>query len=338
MVSQPNPELRVAPGPARSVSALLAAACGLAGMALAWHHPLGPALAVALFVAVAGLGFVRPAAWLVVVPALLPVIGLAPWSGWFTVEELDLLVLAFAAAGQARAAVGRDPPAPLAARPSPLTTFMIGCFTVATVVAIWRGVLDAGGPAFGWFQGYNEALNSVRTGKAWFLALLLLPLWRAAERRNAQRAAQRLTLGMALGLAGVVLAVAWERIAFTGLLNFSADYRATALFWEMHVGGAALDAYLALALPFALHGYAHARTPLRTLAQGALLVAACYACLTTFSRGVYLMLPVGVATVLWLLWRQRECHRERNMSARVRTNTAPAAWARWPAAGGPPWS
>ena len=46
-----------------------------------------------------------------------------------------------------------------------------------------------------------------------------------------------------LGLAGAALATVWERTAFTGLLNFSSDYRATALFWEMHVGGTALDGF-----------------------------------------------------------------------------------------------
>ena len=55
-----------------------------------------------------------------------------------------------------------------------------------------------------------------------------------------------------VGLLGVALATLWERLAFTGLLNLSTDYRTTALFWEMHVGGAALDGFLALTVPFAL--------------------------------------------------------------------------------------
>jgi len=47
------------------------------------------------------------------------------------------------------------------------------------------------------------------------------------------------------------LAVLLERAAYPGLLDFSTSYRATATFWEMHVGGAASDACLALATPFA---------------------------------------------------------------------------------------
>jgi hypothetical protein len=34
-----------------------------------------------------------------------------------------------------------------------------------------------------------------------------------------------------------------------GLTNFASDYRTSALFWEMHVGGAALDAWLMLSFP-----------------------------------------------------------------------------------------
>ena len=52
------------------------------------------------------------------------------------------------------------------------------------------------------------------------------------------------------GLGGAALSVLWERLAFTDLLNFSSDYRVTGLFWEMHIGGAALDGFLALTVPF----------------------------------------------------------------------------------------
>jgi len=51
--------------------------------------------------------------------------------------------------------------------------------------------------------------------------------------------AQRLfSLGLMLGLAAAAISTIWERTAFTGLLNFSSDYRTTGMFWEMHVGGA----------------------------------------------------------------------------------------------------
>ena len=75
----------------------------------------------------------------------------------------------------------------------------------------------------------------------------------------AEAALDRIVTGLTLGLATCGLAALWERLAFPGLTNFAADYRSSALFWEMHVGGAALDAWLALALPFALAAIARAR-------------------------------------------------------------------------------
>ena len=78
--------------------------CGATGLSLALEHPLWPWGASVLFVA-AAMGFaLRPAAWLLVLPTLLPIIGLAPWTGWITFEEWDLLVLAIAAGGYVRRA------------------------------------------------------------------------------------------------------------------------------------------------------------------------------------------------------------------------------------------
>ena len=49
--------------------------------------------------------FLRPMLWLFLVPALLPVIDLAPWTGWLIVEEFDMLVLGAAAGAYASIAL-----------------------------------------------------------------------------------------------------------------------------------------------------------------------------------------------------------------------------------------
>ncbi len=103
-----------------------------------------------------------------------------------------------------------------------------------------------------------------------------------------------------LGLAAAALAAMWERLAFTGLLNFSTAYRTTALFWEMHVGGAALDGFLALTLPFAVREMLAAPSRRRWGVAAAAVLLGSYACLTTFSRGLYLALPFGLGVLLWL--------------------------------------
>jgi hypothetical protein len=328
--------------------ALLAAVCAALGAALAAHYPLLPWLACTLFALACAAFFRWPDSWLVVVPALLPLIGLAPWTGWFTFEELDMLVLAAAAGGYARQALPAKAGAQQALRGhtiSPLPLVLLGLFAVSTLVALQRGVADAGGWHFGWFQGYHEPLNSLRVGKSFFLALLVLPLWRRALARRGAQASHWLAIGLSLGLTASALTTVWERQAFVGLFNFSTDYRTTGLFWEMHVGGAALDGFLTLLVPFAVCGLFAAQSRLRWGAAVACLSLAGYACLTTFSRGVYMSVPVGVAVAggLCMLAARRQATQAGAGHARVPTHLLPgvllllgfaaAVWWTFPAIG-----
>lgn len=283
----------------------MALASSVAGLALALHHPLTPiampVLALVCCIAI----FLREDIWLPVLPALLSVIGLAPWSGWLTFEELDILILAVAAGGYARLAwypqcnrgVGISE-TDQSSRLTPLVWLLALFFAMATVAALYRGLEDAGGFSFGWFRGYHEPMNSVRLVKIFLWALLILPLWLANQEQEPDKAQRALSLGLMLSLAAAALATVWERAAFTGLFNFSSDYRTTAMFWEMHVGGAALDGFLALTMPFALREWMVARTPVRWWLASVVLALGAYACLTTFSRGVYLAVPLGAAVFL----------------------------------------
>lgn len=293
--------------------AILSLISGAADLALAVHHPVAPALVTAMVLVCWAAFGAWPHLWLLLLPALLPVIGLAPWTGWITFEEQDILILAAAVGGYARMAWQwqtnrqtdplRHPPQ---GRPV-LVWLLVALFALSTAVSMFRGFADAGGFNFGWFQGYHEPMNSVRLAKSFFEALLLLPLWQAAARKNPERAQNLLSQGLMLGLATAALSTVWERAAFTDLLNFSSDYRTTGLFWEMHVGGAALDGFLALTVPFALREFLLARTPARWSAAAIVLMLAVYACLTTFSRGVYLAIPVGTSVFLGLYaWQKKQ--------------------------------
>ncbi len=157
------------------LSGIVAIACGSGGLALALNYPLAPWLATALFCFGVALSFARPDAWLIAVPALLPIIAFAPWTGWITFEEFDLLVLAVAAGGYARLALARrDAQRKHSASgergPGALAHLVLGAFTVSVVLAAARGVADAGGLHWGWYQGYHEPLNSLRLTKPFFWA------------------------------------------------------------------------------------------------------------------------------------------------------------------------
>jgi hypothetical protein len=295
------PSRRLAWAPA----SLAALSAGL-GLSLAAHYPLSAVTAVLLWLLAAGLAWrfwaATPALF-----ALLPVLGFASWSGWITFEELDLLVLACAAGAYAALAwpgvTLKHQQLPAWRKTlgySPLVLLLMGLFAASVLWSVRRGLADAGGFSFGWFQGYHEAMNSIRQGKSYFLALLLVPVWVQAAASQPRRLSRAVVYGLAGALALASLAALWERQAFTGLINFSSDYRTTALFWEMHVGGAAFDGCLALSMPFALLLLLRAQTPTRFAWAMLLLLLGAYACLTTFSRGVYLAVPVSLAVLLAL--------------------------------------
>jgi hypothetical protein len=281
----------------RVVDPLMSIAALALGGLLAWNYPLGQFVAPILFLAASALAFFRPAWFLIIIPALLPVIGLAPWTGWITFEEVDLLVLATAGGGYARMLVDGAPAA--SRRRAGLLFGLAALMALSLLISMARGFADAGDFVFGWYQGYDGPMNAVRIGKSFFLALLLVPLINRLQRDPAQQAGRKLAWGLALGLGTASLAALWERLAFTDLLNFSSDYRSTALFWEMHVGGAALDGWLLLTVPFAIWALRHARTPAQHALSLALIVLAAYAALTTFSRGVYLALIVALPLLAW---------------------------------------
>ena len=317
-----------APPPRRRVgwaSAGMAVLAAAGALAIAAHHPLGAVPALAAVLLAMGLAWQWPAPAFTGLLALLPLLGLAPWTGWLVVEEFDALLLAVAGGALMRAALAA--PRGPATRWSLTGAVLFGLLGVTVGIGIVRGVTDAGGWDFGWTQGLREPGNALRLGKVFFSALLGGALWSAVRRVRPGQALVSpaaalavspahlaLLRGMALGLVGTALATLWERAAYTGVLNFSSDYRTTALFWEMHVGGAALDGYLALAMPFALLLALVARQRRDGALAGIALVLGAYAALTTFSRIVYLAVPVALAVLAVLTVAQR-ARRQRELDA-----------------------
>ena len=288
--------------PTRALSMVCALACAAGGLWLALHHPLSGAIAAMLFGAVIAAMIRWPGAWLVALPAALPLLGLAPWTGWFAVEEVDLLVLAVAAGGYARWAVRPWPLKRGIDAGALLVTLCLALWCSSVSVSAWRGVVDAGGLDFDWYDSYSGPANALRLAKPTLAACLLLPLWSRLQALDAARAAQLLIWGLALGHGGASLACLYERLAYPGLLNFSADYRTTGLFWEMHVGGAALDAFLALTMPFAWQLWVAGRGRFSWLVGALITLLGVYATLTTFSR-ILLLAPPLMALVMLLLHR-----------------------------------
>lgn len=295
--------------------ATIAICAMLAAFVIATHHPLGASGACAAAAVVLVLAYRFWTRWPFWLLGLLPLAGLAPWTGWISVDESDMLVWASIGGGYlawSRIGPARTPPREQSHRRTlrwTLSTAMLlaACFVWALLTAA-IGVEDAGGWSFGWYQGYHEPLHAWRAAKPMIWLVLLFPWWARIARRAPHRALRAWAEGMALGLVIVGLGVVWERSAFTSLMNFSSDYRTTSVFWEMHVGGAALDGTLALGFPLAVWLAMRAGSGRQALGAYAVLALATYAVMTTFSRGLYLAIASGgawMAYAHWRAWQQR---------------------------------
>lgn len=229
----------------------------------------------------------RPALWLFCVPALLPLMNFAPWTGWLFADELDLVVLTTVAMNL-WVWSPMQKPVPVPGVLKLLTTLLVTGY----LVSLGIGLLPLQAIDVNSFAHYYSNYNALRVGKGLLWAVLLLPLIIKAM-ENPERAANHFTFGMLAGLAGVIAVTLWERWTFPGLLNFSSEFRTAAMFSEMHTGGAYIDAYLAAALPFIAACFLLWRNPSSYISGITLFGLGLYALLVTYSRTDYLAFAVS---------------------------------------------
>ena len=272
----------------RFLSIPLALACLAIAAFGVFHYPLGPLVPGLILAAYAAILWFRPESWLLLIPAILPVANLSPWTGWIFFEELDLFVLVTIAVGYLRLL-----PKNRIYRLMPGASLLLMLLAASYAVSAYVGLMPLQRVDANAFSNYSSHYNSLRILKPFVWALLLLPLMR--------RSGEGLFLvGMLAGLAYVSASGIWERLAFTGLMDFANEYRITAPFPEMHTGGAALDAFLALSLPFAVFNLFSGKRPALALL---LIAVATYVAFVTFSRGLYLGYAVSVAAMVFFLLR-----------------------------------
>ncbi len=255
--------------------------------------PVFPVFVGVVLVACAALVWQRPAWSFAMIPAALPVFDLAPWSGRFFFDEFDALVVVSLAV-----AYRRVPALPLAKSRTDIAfslavTLVVLSFTVSAV----RGMLPFHLPDANSFNSYYSPYNALRIIKGVAFALAAYGLLKrlAAHGIDARR---QFGFGMAIGLGLTVAVILWERVAFSGLWNFSGSYRVTGPFSAMHTGGAYVECFLAAATPFLLVlmlGTTHRAVRLTSFL---LLLATTYALMVTFSRNGFVAFAVAVSVVL----------------------------------------
>ena len=261
----------------------------LAGAALwaAWF-PAFPWAMLALLGGCAVAVWLRPVLALALIPAALPVLDLAPWSGRFFWDEFDVLQAVCITVALCRT----PPPQGQSHRLRPLT-LAFALLALSLMVAAVRGLLPWQGVDLNSFSSYYSPFNALRIVKGALWAGLFVLLWRRLAAAGPARP-QFLGAGMATGLALTVAFVLWERAQAVGLLDFGADFRVSGPIAAMHKGGAYLECWLAVAAAFVMA--AVVRTPsalVRVLGLG-LLAATGYAVMVTFSRNGYAALLVAL--------------------------------------------
>ncbi len=280
----------------------IATLCVLLTALLAARYEPGVLLAAGCCVLYAVVLSVRPHAWLIAIPALVPILDLRPFTGWSFFGELDLVVLVTIVMGYGRIAVMPGSSESLPGHAHRRAWTAVGLLLTSCFISLAIGLLPIKTIDVNSFTNYYSNFNAVRLLKGPLFASALLPLWFRAAAADAGYSRRLLAHGMLAGLTGACLSVLWERAAFPGLMDFASDYRVTGLFSGSHVGGASLDGYLMLALPFCVFCVlGHMRVWLR-LAAVALFAACLYAVLVTFTRTTYvaaaIMLPMAILLAL----------------------------------------
>jgi len=254
--------------------------------------------------------WMRPSLWLFAVPALLPVLDLAPRTGWFFLEEYDLFLLATAAVVYWRSGAQRPE-----ASPSIFLKFLFGVILISATIAMVIGLLPLQNVDANAFSSYFSHYNSLRVAKGYLWSLLFLPLLCSTAGKQMHNIQRFFVPGILVGFVAEGLVFIVERYLFPGLTNFSSDYRPTASFSAMHTGGAALDAYLALTFPLVSLWLIDAKSHVLHAFGLAILLLGFYVGFTTFSRDVYLAYAasaviIGGLTIIpklrhgHLQWRQ----------------------------------
>jgi hypothetical protein len=286
---------------------VFALALAVLGYVLWVDYPVFKPLLGGFLLVYGALLFRWPLLWLAVLPACVPLLQLAHWSGRLFLEDLDIVfVFTLAALLWQASASSRPARLPLAIHLVALALLVSYLASLAIGLLPWP---DWRAPDF--LASFVSPANALRMSKGFVWAMLFSPFVLRAFHEHPDTAQRMVVGGMVVG--GLVTGAMslWERgvwqALFYGrdlyqllgpLLDFSTPYRITGTFAEMHTGGEAIDGYLGLAWPMMVLALALSRRPWALLLSSLALGLVIYSLVTTFSRGLYFSL--AVAGGVWL--------------------------------------
>lgn len=276
----------------------------VAALLLVFGFPAANGWILAGLMAYAVLLWRQPSAWLVAVPAALPVLDFSVLSGRDFLDTFDALLLVTVAV-----LMIKRPPRWWDVKMTGGAPWLIAGLAFCYAVSVILGLMPL--PPYDanfWTSPWGTP-QTLKVAKGFFWALALYPFL-ARFLKNDPRTLLLLAYGMIAGLALTVGVVVWERFLFTGLLNVgSSGYRVVGAFTTMRTGGAHIDGYLVAALPFLAVLVMASGSRLTRLAAAILFAGGLYAVFATFSRGPYLATLVAAAVLglgIWVASRGRK--------------------------------
>ena len=238
-----------------------------------------------------------PAGWLFVLPVSISMLNLSLWSGRIFFDVNDAVVLTTLAASLWRPPATESCEFHIDTNAKMIILVLAACYAIST----WIGIQPLSPIDVNSFNNYVSGYNALRIAKGFLWALLLLPIL-LRNLREGEKIFVWFSSGMIVAVILVTLCVLWERLVFTGLLDWNDPYRVTGMFWGMNTGGAYLDAFLAVGVMFLLGALQNNRGSIHVRSALALtLPLVAYAIAVTFSRALYG--AVVIAATVWLLMR-----------------------------------
>lgn len=279
----------------------VAALCGTGIAAFLWAYPL-PAWPLALCLGVYAAALWRwPSIFLAAIAASLPSIDLGLWTGWLGLGEPDAVILTSIAV-----LVLRDPPGAEDIWPKTAAHWVFLSLCAVFAAGAVLGLLTQPVPGGASANPYLRPDNALRLLKPFAEALALFPFIRHGQRTD-REFPRLLGWGMLTGLSLVAAETIAERAMFPGLLSFRSDYRVTAAFVSMHMGGGHIGAYAAMMLPFLVASGLMVRKSMTWLVLGPIALAGAYTIAVTFARTAYAagLMSAAIALGVWAVFQPR---------------------------------
>ncbi|OZG73422.1 hypothetical protein BTA51_10375 [Hahella sp. CCB-MM4] len=277
----------------------------VSGFYLGTFFPVSQMILLGALAVYAAILLAVPYGWLILLPVFCVTINLAPYTGRFIFNELDLVFLVTVGAAGIRSGFSRE-----------WKSFFPGWLVLAYILLILVPVATVPYgellfPSKG--NPYYSSLYYYQVAKGILIGFVLSLYLRQEVLDNPVRTMKSLVVGAWLASVALFMIVLWERGTLellltstdpykiaNSFLNLSTTYRVTGLLADMHTGGESLDGWFLLLLPLNLLGIFVFRTQKPKLMSVLCLGFVFYCVVMGFTRATYAASAISIAVFVAL--------------------------------------